>query len=188
MYISGTNPEFVAREAENASSGLWSPLRDKNAIPRVNELFGDWVSAYFSPIAQLPSFDPVHYEATHDIMHTRKSLDKPPTSTRLTANIGYDNWWFVSSNLRQIQPEILRENVFRSLSRLEDSGEEERSWGLHSKFKAILIWCDQSATDCILGASAIKQYHEEWKRQGHQMRPLEVEKIEDANHFVGVVQ
>ena len=95
--------------------------------------------------------------------------------------------WFVSSNLRQIQPEILRENVLNSLSRLEDTGDEERSWSLHSKFKAILIWCDQSATDCILCASAIKQYHEEWKRQGYPMRPLEVKKIEDANHFVGAI-
>lgn len=183
MYISGTNPEFVSRESENRISGLWSPLRDKNVAFQINELFEGWISTYSSPISQLPSFDPVKYEETHDRMHTRISLDKAPTSTGLGRDIVYEGFWFVSSNLRQIRPELLRENVLRSLTRLEDCP-EERSWGLHPKFKAILIWCDQSATDCILGASAIAQYHTEWQRQGYRMRSLEVVKIEDANHFV----
>lgn len=184
MYISGTNPYFVSREAENRSSGLWSPIRDKNVVSQVNELFESWISTYFAVVSQLPSFDPADHEATHDLMHERKALDKAPTSTRLEKDIGYDKFWFVASNLRQIKPELLRENVLRSLTRLEAS--DGGNWSLHPGFKAVLVWCDQSATDCILGASAISQYHSEWQRQGYQMRSLEVVKITDANHFVSL--
>lgn len=183
MYVAGA--VFSSSEYTNPESGFWSPLR-LNDPSQDLKVFEVWVSTYFPPLKELPTFDPADHDTTHDIMHNRKSLDKPPTCTRLSADITYDGYWHISRSLKQIKPEVSRENVLRALTRLEDSTDKQK-WGLHFKFKVILIWCDQSFADCILGVSAIAHYHKELKKTGAQVRPIEVLKIENANHFVSMV-
>ncbi|KAK7686233.1 hypothetical protein QCA50_010453 [Cerrena zonata] len=179
MYASGTCPPFVLREADNRSSGLWSPVRDPNCFHQLTEYFSPWCSSYYSPIENLPSLDPKDYDATYTLMHERKILNTAPTYTRLTEDICFKDFITITSNALRIVPELFREHVLRSLTRLE----EDQAWQLHSRFKLVLLWCEHTLSESLLGTSAISQYHEELKSNGVLVREMEVGQIGGANHF-----
>lgn len=153
--------------------------------------FSTSVSAYYPPFTFPDAIHPVPRYTLRTALHehsNRVDSKFTPTTSRMTGEELLDmlhsepiDTHGSQSLLRRLSPAIYSENVERALldRRLVGGNEVLPHLRIH------VVWCDMSVGECVWASALLHFRHasaqEEWRR------PMELHKLEQANHLVGVV-
>lgn len=168
---------------------MYHPLRDETmSLKDRGEYFMTWVASYFEKAPDLDS-------ATAPLLAARRIIQEGPPSEgavdtsktptvyrmspeELESVIDREALERSSFTLFRVSKDVLHQNFLRSLF---DTG------GVWPGVKALLVWCDESMHDCVWAAKVITEFARQPRGVECTERVLEVERLSDANHFVGAM-
>ena len=155
--------------------GYWHPFvePDTSVDDAITKLFPPWVSGYYE-------HNPPSYEFKHPLVNPRKTIETLPQSTMSLAAVtggGSDILHFVAVGTHNAVASELRDAVLYT----SRSGHPGDAW---NDIPLKHVFCDHSMWTAVHCAKSLREEYEAAKKARLSIRPVEIVRIEGANHFV----
>lgn len=160
---------------------LYVPLRDPRIpLEKMGAAFGRWATGFVTPLPELTT-DVQILSARQDLYEVTKQVHLAPTVDQVPKD---DLGSLVFPGVLDRSARYIFTSMPFDLYRRNTEKALFRPPIALANVGILLVWCDMSPGTCPWAAKTIVDQYEEASAAGSRLRPLEVLKMENANHCV----